>query len=574
MSGKTRELQLKIGGKLEATYPAAFRQAIGKLEQLQQKLGKVAKAEHAVKEHGGGHGNIFAGLLGAGAALLSMEKIEEYLHGGIEMAERYETQLTRMEGIMRRVPGTTAEEIEATIKLNKTLSAERGIRLSVLNTGSAQLAMMNLHQESIAKLMPALTDMAHAQYGVNVSSEQLETTSKLIGKALNGNTGALRRAGIFLGAHIEKMLKTGSEEEKVAIITAALTQKFSGMSKQLMSTGTGKLERLHILEEKLQRTLGEKLLPLQERWMTFIVAHMPMIEAAFNRLLTIVDGLMTVVWKIYNYFSAHWTTLAPLIGGISAAFLFWQGTIFAVNTALAVTKGAAIALATTQMIISKLQGVWLLLQMAIQGGTAATFAFNAALGATPIGVIAVLVATVAALGIKLYQIHQETAAIKALGDQAKAGTAILDADMNRRLAQGYAKTGADRATVQANIRKEKHVTGEISPSMEINYLRAHYGYVPTADHNLQQKVANNIPAMAAGGIVTRPTLALIGERGPEMVTPLPRGGGHAQPISLTVNVTGGGSPAQTVQAVQQTLPEFERMLKQVMGNARRTSYAG
>ena len=29
-----------------------------------------------------------------------------------------------------------------------------------------------------------------------------------------------------------------------------------------------------------------------------------------------------------------------------------------------------------------------------------------------------------------------------------------------------------------------------------------------------------VPAMAAGGMVTRPTLALIGESGPELVTPL------------------------------------------------------
>jgi hypothetical protein len=34
-----------------------------------------------------------------------------------------------------------------------------------------------------------------------------------------------------------------------------------------------------------------------------------------------------------------------------------------------------------------------------------------------------------------------------------------------------------------------------------------------------------VPALAEGGIVTRPTVALIGERGPEAVVPLGRGGG-------------------------------------------------
>lgn len=39
-----------------------------------------------------------------------------------------------------------------------------------------------------------------------------------------------------------------------------------------------------------------------------------------------------------------------------------------------------------------------------------------------------------------------------------------------------------------------------------------------------------VPAMGAGGIVTRPTLALIGERGPEAVVPLTRAGGPAAAV--------------------------------------------
>jgi hypothetical protein len=40
----------------------------------------------------------------------------------------------------------------------------------------------------------------------------------------------------------------------------------------------------------------------------------------------------------------------------------------------------------------------------------------------------------------------------------------------------------------------------------------------------------HIPHMASGGIVTSPTLALIGEAGPEAVVPLGRGGGHPGPL--------------------------------------------
>jgi hypothetical protein len=60
----------------------------------------------------------------------------------------------------------------------------------------------------------------------------------------------------------------------------------------------------------------------------------------------------------------------------------------------------------------------------------------------------------------------------------------------------------------------------------------------------------NIPKMAAGGIVTQPTLAMMGERGAEAVRPLTgrnAGGGMGNTININVN---GGDPNQIVLALQ------------------------
>ena len=45
-----------------------------------------------------------------------------------------------------------------------------------------------------------------------------------------------------------------------------------------------------------------------------------------------------------------------------------------------------------------------------------------------------------------------------------------------------------------------------------------------------------IPALAQGGIVKSPTLAMIGEAGPEAVVPLGRGGGMG--ANITINIMG------------------------------------
>jgi hypothetical protein len=66
-----------------------------------------------------------------------------------------------------------------------------------------------------------------------------------------------------------------------------------------------------------------------------------------------------------------------------------------------------------------------------------------------------------------------------------------------------------------------------------------------------------IPMLADGGIVTGPTLALIGERGPEAVVPLSgRGGGMG---NYTININGGlGSSAEIGTAVVNAIRAFNR----------------
>jgi hypothetical protein len=57
------------------------------------------------------------------------------------------------------------------------------------------------------------------------------------------------------------------------------------------------------------------------------------------------------------------------------------------------------------------------------------------------------------------------------------------------------------------------------------------------------------PAMANGGIVTSPTLALIGEAGPEAVVPL--SGGGMPGGSITINMPAGSNGDEVVRALQQ-----------------------
>ena len=104
-----------------------------------------------------------------------------------------------------------------------------------------------------------------------------------------------------------------------------------------------------------------------------------------------------------------------------------------------------------------------------------------------------------------------------------------------------------------------------------------------------------IPALAAGGIATAPTLAMIGEGGePEAVMPLsklaalldewtkpkPQGGGGPEDgdgdrivWSPVFNFHGNTTKEEAVEAARMSFAEFKKMYKQMKAEERRKKFA-
>jgi hypothetical protein len=74
--------------------------------------------------------------------------------------------------------------------------------------------------------------------------------------------------------------------------------------------------------------------------------------------------------------------------------------------------------------------------------------------------------------------------------------------------------------------------------------------------------------MAAGGIVTGPTLALIGEAGPEAVVPLSgRNAGMGTTYNLTVNAGMGADGAVIGREIVDAIKRYERVSGPVFASA-------
>ena len=216
-------------------------------------------------------------------------------------------------------------------------------------------------------------------------------------------------------------------------------------------------------------------------------------EAIGAALLPAVEKLLGLLMPLATMAQENTTLFlifAGVIGGVSAAIL-------AVNLALKV-----------QAAYTKI-------------AAAAQFLFNAAMTASPVTLVVIaIMALVAALVLAYNKSEAFRNVVNGLFDAIKTGvTASVD------FIKGYLNTvlGFYKAIFNGIATLWNSTIGKLSFE------------VPSWVPGLGGKGFSvpKIPMLADGGIVTGPTLAMIGERGPEAVIPLNRGGVGG---NITVNV--------------------------------------
>jgi hypothetical protein len=113
---------------------------------------------------------------------------------------------------------------------------------------------------SLNRLLLATNDVSEAQSGLTLALDiaagtgrTVEQVSNSLGKAYEGNVGALAKLGVGLDA---ATLKSMSMSE----ITTALSSKFGGQAAAAAETYQGKIDRLNIAVDEAKETIGYALL--------------------------------------------------------------------------------------------------------------------------------------------------------------------------------------------------------------------------------------------------------------------------------------------------------------------------
>lgn len=174
----------------------------------------------------------------------------------------YRTQIeseARLGATMKNSTSATAAQIDSVKKLAGELQELGVVGDEVQLAGAQELATYVGNAESIKKMLPVLNDMIAQQYGYSASTDSAVTIATMLGKVLQGQTSALSRYGYSFDEAQEKLLKYGTEEQRVATLAAVVEESVAGVNNALADTPTGKVKQLENDFGDLKETAGQLL---------------------------------------------------------------------------------------------------------------------------------------------------------------------------------------------------------------------------------------------------------------------------------------------------------------------------
>lgn len=156
------------------------------------------------------------------------------------------------------------------------------------------------------------------------TGQDMPKAAVMLGKAINDplkGVGALSRVGVTFTEGQKKMIKSLMESGNVMaaqkIILGELNKEFGGSAEALGKTLPGQIE---IAKNTLNNWLGElvgKAIPYIERFVASLRDHWPEIRAAFARFWgdakPILEAFLSIAKSTYDFIRDNWTTIGPIV---------------------------------------------------------------------------------------------------------------------------------------------------------------------------------------------------------------------------------------------------------------------
>ena len=220
-----------------------------------------------------------AALQNASSAINGLRDTMAGLTASYNAVQQANTQLTT---VMRQRMNATEEDIK---KVNEVIGAQSKLGViggTIQKTGAQQIATFLKEKGTLEQLIPDMNDLLAQQKGLNATQEDARSVANLMGKAMTGQTSALRRVGITFSEAQENIMKYGTEQQRAAMLAQIITDNVGHMNAQLGKTDAGQLKQAEMQFAAIKVQIGE----LVSKWL-------PKITFA-AQALTIVNSMISL----------------------------------------------------------------------------------------------------------------------------------------------------------------------------------------------------------------------------------------------------------------------------------------
>jgi hypothetical protein len=223
---------INIASKFDAK---GFKQA----ETASQKLGRTVKN--------------LAGTLGLAFGTTS---IVAYGKASVRVALEAQAEQERLNNILRVTTGATLAQID--VLNDQAIALERigVVTAGNIKTTQSQLATFDLQISTIKALTPAILDYVTAEKGATATAADFKAMTNGLAQALNGNFTSLTRTGFVLDEVTRKMIKEGTETERVTALVKVLNSTYKDFNANLRATDSGQMQVLANTAQEVQTIIG------------------------------------------------------------------------------------------------------------------------------------------------------------------------------------------------------------------------------------------------------------------------------------------------------------------------------
>lgn len=241
-----------------------------------------------------------AAFLAAGAAAAAYAG--KLAIDGVKSAIEDEAAQAKLATTLRNVTDATDTQIAATEKYITQTSLAFGVTDEQLRPSLDRLVRSTKDVEEAQKLQTLALDIAAG------TGKDLGAVSEALGKAYDGNLGALKRLGVGIDEDIIK-----SKDFDAA--TAALAETFAGQATVQAETFEGKLARLNVAFDEGKETVGAYILD----------AITPLVEGIVNNVIPAFDDIATTIGEdvapVFDaFFDTVKTVATPILEGLKKVF--------------------------------------------------------------------------------------------------------------------------------------------------------------------------------------------------------------------------------------------------------------